>query len=139
MLALYPNASAPNGASYQASQSTQPPADVTAPTMQGQVTLSSITTTSVHAAWQAATDNVAVTGYEVSCDTGTLVWIDVGNVLATDFSALSPSTGYTVRVRAYDAAGNKATAISQAFTTQQVNDGSTPFKATVRFLPLNRR
>ena len=56
--------------------------------------------------WSAATDDVAVMGYEYSRDGGAAV--DVGNVLTTQDTGLTDSTEYSYRVRAYDAAGNRS-------------------------------
>lgn len=93
------------------------PADATAPTLGGAITLSSITTTGAHVVWVAGADNVAVAGYEISRDTGTPSWADVGTATTTNLSGLTPATNYTVRVRAYDAAGNRSTAITAALKT----------------------
>lgn len=98
-------------------QTIAPPLDTSPPTAPSSLTLSSITQTSVHVAWGAATDDVGVTGYEISVDSGTPAWVDVGNVLASDVSGLTASTDYTVRSRAYDAAGNRSTAITWPLTT----------------------
>jgi len=48
----------------------------------------------------------AVAGYEYRINGGTAV--DVGNVLTTIVSALSPDTSYDFEVRSYDAAGNRS-------------------------------
>jgi hypothetical protein len=108
-------------------------ADVAAPVMSGSVTTSAVTSSSVHAAWIAASDNTAVTGYEISCDTGTANWLNVGNVLLADVSALSGGTAYTFRVRAYDAAGNKSSPITAPFTTSAATNGGGP--VTTLFTP----
>lgn len=115
MLGLSPIAAAPLAALVLAVS--QPPSDTAAPTLSGSITLTSVTTYGAHAAWPSATDNVAVTGYEVSIDTGTVSWVSVGNVRTLDISGKSPSTTYTVRVRAYDAAGNRSTAITTQLIT----------------------
>lgn len=94
-----------------------PPPDTTPPTMTGAVAVSVITTSGAHVAWPAATDNIGVTGYEISVDTGTPAWTSIGNVLAYDITGKVASTNYTVRVRAFDAAGNRAAPIAASFTT----------------------
>lgn len=101
-------------------------ADTTAPTMGGSVAISAISASGAHAAWSAGSDNVAVTGYEVSCDTGTASWVDVGNVLGCDITGKAASTAYTVRVRAYDAAGNRSIAITGSLTTGAAADVQAP-------------
>lgn len=92
-------------------------ADTTPPVIVGEIALSAITQTGAHVAWQAATDNVGVTGYEISVDTGTPAWVAIGNVLGTDITGKTAGTPYTVRLRAVDAAGNKATPITAPLTT----------------------
>jgi hypothetical protein len=57
----------------------------------------------VNLSWDAATDNVAVTGYRIVCNGAT-----VGESTGTSFTdrAVSQSGSYTYHVVAYDAAGN---------------------------------
>lgn len=85
-------------------------ADTTNPTMTGSVTISAKTTTSYTATWPSGSDNVAVTGYEYRLNAGS--WVDLGSVLTVNISARTPGSTDTFEVRAYDAAGNKATALS---------------------------
>lgn len=94
-----------------------PGPDTTAPAMSGTPTVSAVTATGAHVTWPAGTDNVAVASYEFSCDTGTPAWIDVGNVLSADPAGLNPSTNYTVRVRARDAANNRSNVITAPLAT----------------------
>ncbi|UPQ80701.1 GEVED domain-containing protein [Flavobacterium azooxidireducens] len=72
----------------------------TAPTL----VASGTTSTSTNLSWSGATDNVAVTGYDVY-QGGVLIG---STTTATTFAAtgLTPSTSYTFNVRAKDAAGN---------------------------------
>lgn len=91
--------------------------DTTVPTMTGAITLSAITQAGARAAWQAASDNVSVAGYEISVDTGTPAWTPIGNVLVYDISGKTAGTSYTVRLRAVDAAGNKAAPLTTTLTT----------------------
>jgi len=88
--------------------------DSTNPTMTGSVTISAKTTTSYTATWSAGSDNVAVTGYEYRLNAGS--WVDLGNVLTTNISARTPGATDTFEVRAYDAAANKSSALSQSVT-----------------------
>lgn len=88
--------------------------DSTNPTMTGSVTISAKTTTSYTATWSAGSDNVAVTGYEYRLNAGS--WVDLGAVLTVNISGRTPGATDTFEVRAYDAAGNKATALSQSVT-----------------------
>lgn len=88
-------------------QTTPPvPPDETAPAVPTGLAVTVLGKTSLRPNWSAATDNVAVTGYELSIDGGAA--IDVGNVLTVDRTGLTPGTGYSFRVRAYDAAGNRS-------------------------------
>jgi chitodextrinase len=99
--------------------------DTTAPTMNGSITSSSITSTGFTLSWIAASDDTAVTGYEYSTDAGT-TYLDAGNVLTKAVTGLAPSTLYNTRVRAYDAAANKATPLSLAVTTSAAPDVTVP-------------
>lgn len=108
------------------SSGTAPPADTTAPVLTGSVTITGVTSSGGHAAWPAATDDTAVAGYELSCDTGTPVWVDVGLNRAADISGKNPATAYTVRSRAYDAAGNRSAVITGALTTSAAADVQAP-------------
>lgn len=63
-----------------------------------------------------ATDNVAVTGYEWSTDDGaTYPFTSLTSTFP--FSALTAFTAYPLRVRAYDAAGNRSTHLALSVTT----------------------
>jgi chitinase len=79
--------------------------DTTAPSVPGNLRSTGVTNNSVALAWNAATDNVAVTGYEIYRG-GTLVTTVTGTT-HTD-TGLSASTAYAYTVRARDAAGNRS-------------------------------
>ncbi|MGY0232207.1 fibronectin type III domain-containing protein [Longispora urticae] len=79
------------------------PGDTQAPTVPTSVRSSNVTATSVSLEWNASTDNVGVTGYQVF--NGTTLAATVTNTTAT-ISGLNPSTSYTFSVKATDAAGN---------------------------------
>lgn len=85
-----------------------PPPDTTAPVLTGSIVVSALTSTSYTVAWPAASDNVAVSAYEVSVDGG-LNWTNVGIALAANISGRVPGSTDPVRVRARDAAGNVST------------------------------
>lgn len=96
---------------------TSPSADSTVPALSGSITISAITNTGATLAWPAGSDNVAVAGYEYSLNGGTS-YIDNGNVLSKTLTGLISGTAYPVRVRAYDAAGNRSTPpLSATLTT----------------------
>ena len=77
--------------------------DTEAPSVPTGLASSNITTSSATISWNASTDNVGVTGYEVY-QNGSLV----SNVTGTSYTAsgLSAATTYSFAVKAYDAAGN---------------------------------
>lgn len=89
--------------------------DTGSPTAPGVPSFSSITATSATAAWTAATDNVAVTGYDYSLNGGP--WTSNGLALSVNISGLTTGTSYTLRVRARDGASNIGPNSSNSFTT----------------------
>ncbi|GGU61934.1 endoglucanase [Streptomyces daghestanicus] len=100
--------------------------DTQAPTAPGTPTASGVSPTSVTLTWPAATDNTAVTGYEVvrvSGTTETAVASATGTSVTV--SALSPGTAYTFAVYAKDAAGNRS-ARSATVTVTTERDTGTP-------------
>ena len=90
--------------------STTPPPDTTPPSAPAGLTTTVISDTQINLSWTASTDNVGVTGYKVerclgaSCSNFT----QIATPTATTFNdtGLAPSTSYSYRVRATDAAGN---------------------------------
>jgi hypothetical protein len=94
-----------------------PPSDTQAPALPNALVIGNITSSGFTPSWQAASDNTAVTGYDVSVDTGTPSFVNVGNVLTIPVTGKLSSTTYTVRVRAYDAAGNKSNVVTASATT----------------------
>lgn len=103
----------PLGLSAQAGST----ADTAPPVLSGNIAITAITPSGFTISYGAATDNVAVAGYDISVDTGTASYASVGNVLSVDRTELNPSTTYTVRVRAYDAANNKSNVLTTTVTT----------------------
>lgn len=84
--------------------------DTQAPTwpQDASLTVSEETSSSVKLTWTPATDNVAVTGYRIHV--GDAVQFHVGaEALDATINGLSPSTQYTFRVEAVDAANNAST------------------------------
>ncbi|MGI5269784.1 carbohydrate-binding protein [Nonomuraea sp. CA-218870] len=77
--------------------------DTQAPSVPGDLRSTGVTSSSVSLAWNAATDNVGVTGYQVYRG-GALV-TTVSGTSYTD-TGRAADTGYTYTVRARDAAGN---------------------------------
>lgn len=79
--------------------------DTTPPTFQGALSASNLTDRSLSIAWQPASDDVRVAGYQIFRN-GTLV--GSGSGLQFNDSGLSPSTTYRYEVLAFDAAGNQS-------------------------------
>lgn len=97
--------------------------DTTAPTVPGGLRSTGTTTNSVSLSWNAATDDVGVTGYQVYRG-GQLVATPT-NTSYTD-TGLTPATAYAYTVRAVDAAGNtSAASAALTATTQQGQGGGT--------------
>lgn len=99
---------------------TPPPADTTAPGAPSNARSTAVTASSVTLAWNASTDNVGVTGYNVY--NGANLAATVTGTSAT-VSSLAANTSYTFTVKAKDAAGNLSAA-SNAVTVK--TSGTTP-------------
>jgi len=81
--------------------------DSTPPTMNGSITVGTVASTSIQISWLAASDNSGGTlTYETSVDGG--AFTDRGTGLSYNFTGLSASVSYTLRVRAKDPSGNVA-------------------------------
>jgi len=86
-----------------------PPADTQAPSVVTGLSVLAKAQKSVDLAWQAATDNMGVTGYEVFLNNGsTPVATPTGTSVSV--TGLMPGTPYTFTVKARDAAGNRSSA-----------------------------
>ncbi len=99
-----------------ATATTASASDTTAPVLTGQLAVSNITYNSADLVWPTASDNVGVVGYERSLDAGA-TWAAVGSLPTAALSGFAASTTYQVRVRAYDAAGNRSAALEKSFST----------------------
>ncbi|MET7621114.1 carbohydrate binding domain-containing protein [Streptomyces sp. NPDC005408] len=108
--------------------------DTQAPTTPTNLHSTGKTSSSVSLAWNASTDNVGVTGYDVyqgstraTTATGTSATV----------SGLAASTSYSFTVRARDAAGNLSPASSAvSVTTDAGGGGGTGFKQAAPYLYL---
>ncbi|WP_406265043.1 carbohydrate binding domain-containing protein [Streptomyces sp. NBC_00191] len=108
--------------------------DSQAPTTPTSLRSTSKSSSSVSLAWNASTDNVGVTGYDVY--QGSARAATVTGTSAT-VSGLAASTSYSFTVRARDAAGNlspASTAVS--VTTDAGGGGGTGFKQAAPYLYL---
>lgn len=90
-----------------------PAADTAAPTAPSSLTAGSTTRTGVTLSWAAASDNVAVTRYEVWRGDGnwsnwTLAASVTGSTRSATLTGLTANSAYTFGIRAFDAAGNKS-------------------------------
>lgn len=90
--------------------------DTLAPSMNGSLSAPVIGTTGFTLAWQAATDDKGVVGYEVSTNGGAN-YTDVGNVLTYSATSRTPNTPHQARVRARDAANNRSDPLALLVTT----------------------
>jgi chitodextrinase len=111
-----------SGVSADASATTQ--ADTTAPSVPGTVAATAQSTTSIRVTWNASTDNVAVTGYELYRNNELLTGPATSPFTDT---GLTPSTLYHYKIKAKDAAGNASDFSADASATTQ----ATPVPAAV--------
>jgi hypothetical protein len=95
--------------------------DTSAPTAPGNVRVTATSTSTVSLAWNASTDNVGVTGYDVYSGSTLLITTDT---TAGTVGGLNPGTTYTFAVRAHDAAGNSSPSNSVTATTVSGPAGS---------------
>lgn len=96
--------------SATASATTQSAGDVQAPTIPAGLFATATSTTQIDLGWSVSTDNVGVTAYllERCQDAGCTVFTQIASLSGTSYSDtnLTPSTSYSYRVRATDAATN---------------------------------
>ena len=94
--------------------------DTTAPSAPGGLTASGTTTNSTTLTWNASTDNVGVTGYQIFRN-GT----QVGTTTSTNYTdtGLSSATAYNYTVKAADSAGNVSAASNTAAITTTGSGG----------------
>ena len=93
--------------------------DTQAPSTPANLAAGSITATSVNLTWNASTDNVAVTAYNIYQNNAFIKSVSSSSTL---MSGLSPNTSYDFYVKATDAAGN----ISGASNTVNITTPATP-------------
>jgi hypothetical protein len=93
------------------------PADTTAPVMVGEIEITNVTTSGATLSCSAATDAIGVAGYEYSIDGGENYSLIANAARSVAVSGRPASSVHAVRMRAFDAAGNRATPLSASFTT----------------------
>ncbi len=108
---------------------TTPAPDTTPPTAPSGLTASALSSSQISLAWTASTDNVGVTGYLVErCQgAGCSSFAQIGTSTSTSYAdaGLTPSTSYSYRVRATDAAGNLSSYSNTASATTSASTGGT--------------
>jgi chitodextrinase len=85
---------------------TQAASDTSPPSKPANLTATAASSGEVDLSWSASTDDVGVTGYEISRDGSVLTTI--GNVTSYADTSVAASTSYTYVVRALDAAGHRS-------------------------------
>ncbi|WP_131740853.1 glycosyl hydrolase family 18 protein [Actinomadura roseirufa] len=108
-----------NGATCDGSE--PPENDKQAPTAPGDLRATGKSATTVSLAWNASTDNVGVTGYDIY--NGATKADTVAGTSAT-VSGLTPKTAYSFTVRARDAAGNTSDASGPVSVTTDEGGGN---------------
>jgi len=82
--------------------------DATVPTAPTGLTASASNSITTQLNWTASTDNTGVVGYKIYRNSE-LVWTAYTNAVSFTDSQLNPSTLYSYKVQAFDAAGNNST------------------------------
>jgi hypothetical protein len=104
------------------------PADTSPPSVPTALQASAISSSQVNLTWDASTDNVGVSGYQVLRNNQKIASVTTG--LSFGDTALSASTAYTYALRAYDAAGNvSADSSPVTVTTPPAAPGPVPIGA----------
>jgi len=115
-----------SGGNFGSSEATQfciedSGSDTEAPSSPTSVSASNIQQTTATLSWNAATDNVGVTGYEVF-QGATSIGTTTGT--SVNITGLTANTSYTFSIEAFDAAGNSSAPGSVSFTTLSDGGGS---------------
>lgn len=100
-----------------------PTNDTQAPTAATGLTVSGKTSNSISLAWNASTDNVGVSSYDVYMNGSLKTNV---NSTSTTVTGLNPSTTYSFYIVAKDAAGNSSSNSSTVSGTTDAGGGTTP-------------
>ena len=100
-----------------------PITDTEAPTTPTNLTVTNATASSISLSWNASTDNIGVSAYEIYLDG--VFQIAVSGTTGT-INGLAPSTTYNFYIIARDAAGNLSSASNTASGTTLAGSGGTP-------------
>ncbi|WP_328660921.1 cellulase family glycosylhydrolase [Streptomyces sp. NBC_00334] len=99
--------------------------DTQAPTAPGAPAATAVTDTSVTLGWSAATDDTAVTGYDVvRVVDGTESVVAAPTTTTATVTGLTADTAYTFAVRARDAAGNRSARSATVVVTTDEGGGT---------------
>jgi len=104
--------------------------DTQAPSVPSNLQATGTTTSSITIAWNASTDNVGVTGYDVY-QGSTLLGNVSGSTITYTNTGLSANTTYTYKIKAKDAAGNVSAFSNQVSATTAVVVGGDTQAPTV--------
>ncbi|QSQ13831.1 chitinase [Myxococcus landrumensis] len=113
----------PNVPALWTARTGNPPADTEAPSTPTGLASLGVSSDSVTLSWNASTDNVRVTGYEVFVNGGATAAASTDTTSAS-VGGLTPATAYTFTVKARDAAGNRSPASGALSAT--TTDGPRP-------------
>ena len=100
-------------------------ADITPPAIPQNLIATNITQTSLTLSWDASTDNVGVSSYEVFVDSVSASIVN-SPVLSIPLSGLTPGTTYQLAVTATDAAGNTSAFSNPLEVTTEAPDTTPP-------------
>ena len=109
----------------------QPSDDKEAPTVPSDLKVTDITDTTVKIEWKASKDNVGVAGYEIFVNDKSIGTVN-SDVLTAEVAKLAPNTEYTIKVVAFDKAGNKSAAASVKTKTEEGKVPATPTTPEVK-------
>ncbi|GIO97435.1 hypothetical protein J14TS5_25210 [Paenibacillus lautus] len=93
--------------------------DTQAPTIPGNLRTTGVTSSSISLSWNASTDNVGVTGYEIYQGSNLVTTLS-GSTLSYTVNGLQAGISYTFTVKARDAAGNVSPASSPITAAHQI-------------------
>ena len=109
-----------------------PAADTTPPSAPGTLSGSAASSSRIDLGWVAASDDVGVSGYRIErcqgagCSNFAQIATVAGSTLSYADTGLNPSSGYSYRVRAADAAGNLGPYSNTLSATTQAAADTTP-------------